>query len=131
MKTQFRLASATIALLCIVATARSPVVKASGGTVSMLCNGATDNDPKTVSITLVVNSMKWNAVEDQPHYFPKTHNGVYRVTSPNDVFLFNSAGFTGPRIGELRPIVPGQAKKGDIVNGTIDDSGSTLSCKVN
>jgi hypothetical protein len=99
------------------------------GTVSMVRKNVDSADPKTVGIMLVVSSMTWKAFEAQDHYFPPSKSGPYKVISPNLVILRNTD--DSQRVGQLNPIIPGQAKPGDTLSATLDVSGFSLSCTVN
>jgi hypothetical protein len=120
------------AFLCFVTISTSASTAADPtGTVSLVCTNVVTDIHKTLGLTLVIASARWMSAEvasESPTYFPKITSGSYFPLAPNDMILRDS---NGNRVGELSPIVPGTAKKGDAnINLTIDISGSNMTCKV-
>lgn len=109
-------------VICLVAVAS---LADDTGTVSLI--GKNTSDPNTVGITLVLEGSNWNKAEpgNRSHFFT-TKSGKY-VSVANVVTLLDQ---NKTRVGELSPLIPSKAKKGDAGNGTAFESGITFHWEV-
>ena len=115
-------------LLAGIATAW-PGLADNTGTVSIVGKNIDTSDAKTVGITLILASNKWTKAEpgNDNHFFT-TKNGVYVQVAPNLVILRDQNNKT--RIGQLNPLTPAGAKKGDRGTGKSDEAGIAFSWDV-
>jgi hypothetical protein len=95
------------------------------GTVSIVGKNDDTSDTKTFGLTLVLADKTW--IESEPgsatHFF-KTKKGVYVQVAPNLVILRDQG--NNKRVGELSPLNPPTAKKGDKGRGKADEAGITF-----
>ena len=99
------------------------------GTVSIVGKNVDTTDPDTVGITLVLGTKKWTESEpgDRHHFFT-TKGGIYIQVAPNLVILRDKD--NTKRVGQLNPIEPDKAKKGDKGTGKSDESGIAFNWEV-
>jgi hypothetical protein len=97
-------------------------------TVELLGTADDDVGRHTVSIQLIPNQLKWSKSEPgSASKIFKTVRGNYGVTAPNYVYLNDGR---GTNVGELHPLVPGTAKKGDTGNGKAYETGRIFKWQV-
>jgi len=99
------------------------------GTVSIVGKNVDTTDPHTVGITLSLATKTWTESEpgNRHHYF-NTGGGVYIEVAPNLVILRDQDNKT--RVGQLNPIEPDTAKRGDTGSGKSDESGIAFTWEV-
>ena len=92
------------------------------GTVSIVGKNIDTSDTKTVGITLILTGNKWTKAEpgNDNHFFT-TRSGLYVQVAPNLVILRDGNNRT--RVGQLNPLNPASAKKGDHGTGKSDEAG--------
>jgi hypothetical protein len=114
---------AIVSLLCIVRVADGT------GTLSIVGKNVDQQDPKTLGLTLVLADHTWVESEagNTNHYFT-TKRGVYVQLAPNLVILRNSD--SSVRVGQLNPLTPANAKKGDKGNGQADETGTAFTWEI-
>jgi hypothetical protein len=125
MRYRLRIISGLIAALLVGLSAGADTTN----TVSLVGRNVDTSDPNTVGITLSIATGTWS--ESEPgnrHHFFKTDKGKYFVVAPNLVILRDQNNTV--RVGQLNPIQPQTAKKGDVGTGKSDETGVAFSWEV-
>ena len=116
-----------------------PVAEADDtGTVSIVGKNVDSSDSNTFGLMLVVADKTWKVFEPggRSHFF-KTKSGKYvSVPGTNTVFLCNTQDVTScvknkdSQAGNLSPLTPSSAKKGDHGSGFAEETGIAFSWEV-
>lgn len=109
------------------------------GTISIVGKNVDSSDPKTFGLMLTPATKVWQEFEpgNATHFF-KTKRGVYvYIPGTKTVFLCNTTDLgaciktADSQAGQLLPIDPSSAKKGDHGTGEAEETGIAFSWSVN
>lgn len=128
-----------IAILAILLSSAPLATGDDTGSVSIVGKNVDSSDPKTFGLMLTPATKAWQEFEtgSATHFF-KTKRGVYvYVPGTKTVFLCNTTDLGAciktkdSQAGQLLPIDPSSAKKGDQGTGEAEETGIAFSWNVN
>jgi hypothetical protein len=109
------------------------------GTVSMVGKNVDSDDPKTFGLMLTPATKEWQEFEagSAAHFFKTKHGVFVYIPGTKTVFLCNTTSLAAcikskdSQAGQLLPIDPSSAKKGDHGTGKAEEVGIAFSWTVN